>query len=50
MTEVLLKVVSPESHWGQRLADLLADQPEVPSGKLGFPEAWRARPFWQANA
>ena len=48
MTEVLLKVVSPDTRWGQRLADLLAEHPKVDARRLGFPDDWRQRPLWQA--
>lgn len=48
MTEVLLKVVSPDTKWGQRLADLLAEHPKVDARRLGFPDDWRQRQLWQA--
>lgn len=47
MAEVLLKVVSPDTHWGQRLADLLAEHPKVRADRLGFPVDWRNRPLWK---
>ena len=47
MAEVLLKVVSPDTHWAQRLADLLAEHPRVRADRLGFPADWRNRPLWK---
>jgi abortive infection bacteriophage resistance protein len=46
--EVLLKVVSPDTRWGQRLADLLDEHPKVRADRLGFPADWRQRPLWQS--
>ena len=47
MAEVLLKIVSPDTHWAQRLADLLAEHPKVRADRLGFPADWRNRPLWK---
>ena len=47
MIEALLRVVAPASRWGDRLADLLAQHPKVPLGRLGFPEGWQQREVWQ---
>ena len=47
MVEAILKTVSPRTHWGQRLADLLAEHPNVRADRLGFPADWRNRPLWR---
>jgi abortive infection bacteriophage resistance protein len=47
MIEVLLKVVSPDTHWGGRLAELLAEHPKVRADRLGFPADWQQRTLWQ---
>jgi hypothetical protein len=44
--EVLLKVVSPDTHWGDRLAALLADHPKLRADRLGFPPDWQQRAIW----
>ncbi len=49
MMKVILKVVSPEANWGDRLATLLAEHPNVPSERLGFPRDWQQRPLWREN-
>ncbi|MCO5099267.1 MAG: Abi family protein [Rhodocyclaceae bacterium] len=46
MADVLLKVISPDTRWGQRLAELLAEHPKVQARRLGFPDDWRQRPLW----
>lgn len=46
MIEVLLKVVSPDTHWGDRLAGLLAEHPKVRADRLGFAVDWQKRPVW----
>lgn len=46
MIEVLLKVVSPATQWGERLAALLAEHPKVRADRLGFPADWHERRFW----
>jgi abortive infection bacteriophage resistance protein len=46
--EVLLKKVSPETHWGTRLETLLAENPRVPIDRMGFPAGWNRRELWRA--
>lgn len=46
LIEVLLKVVSPDTHWGDRLAKLLAEHPKVRADRLGFPADWQERAVW----
>lgn len=45
--EALLRVVSPSTRWGERLAELLAQHPKVRLDRLGFPQGWLERAFWQ---
>lgn len=47
MIEALLRVIAPDSHWGDRLADLLAQHPSVRLDRLGFPEGWQQRAVWR---
>ncbi|MCM8597368.1 MAG: Abi family protein [Candidatus Accumulibacter sp.] len=47
MIEVLLKVVSPDTHWGERLAALLTEHPKVRADRLGFPADWQQRNLWR---
>ncbi len=47
MIEVLLKVVSPDNRWGERLAVLLAEHPKVRADRLGFPADWQQRSLWR---
>lgn len=45
----LMRQVSPNTSWDNRLHDLLADFPEVELRAMGFPDDWQQDPFWQAN-
>lgn len=47
--EVLLNVISPQTNWGKRLADLLNEHPVVPAKKLGFPDDWKERELWHSK-
>ncbi len=47
MIEVLLKVVAPDTRWGQRLAALLAQHPSVRADRMGFAADWDERPVWR---
>lgn len=49
MIEVLLKVVSPDTRWGNRLAGLLAEHPKVRAKRMGFPADWVGRAIWQGG-
>jgi len=42
-----LKVVSPDTRWGERLAALLAEHPKVRAVRLGFPADWQQRDLWR---
>ena len=43
----LVKQISPQSRWRQRLADLLEEYPEIPKQAMGLPDHWQADPFWR---
>jgi abortive infection bacteriophage resistance protein len=45
----LLFRISEETHWGARLADLMAEHPGISPGEMGFPLQWQARPLWAAS-
>ena len=47
VTEVLLRIVSPQTQWGLRLAELLAQHPKVQPSRLGFPVDWQKDIPWQ---
>ncbi|WP_258197724.1 MULTISPECIES: Abi family protein [Pseudomonas] len=40
--------VSPDSHWDQRLHQLICDFPDVSLKAMGFPLNWYQDPFWHA--
>ncbi|MDF1554441.1 MAG: Abi family protein [Deferrisomatales bacterium] len=42
----LLGKIAPQSNWKGRLADLIAEYPELPPSGMGFPENWQASPLW----
>jgi len=42
----LMKEVSPDSLWTEKLVQLIAKHPEVPIKSMGFPENWLQHPFW----
>jgi abortive infection bacteriophage resistance protein len=46
VTEVLLRVVSPQTQWGTRLAELLDQHPKVQPSRLGFPVDWQQGMPW----
>jgi abortive infection bacteriophage resistance protein len=43
----LLKTISPESQWIQRLIALFAEHPAIPLKAMGFPKHWEENLFWQ---
>ena len=43
----LLRHVSGETHWADRLKALLACHPKVPLAALGFPENWTLEAIWR---
>jgi len=40
--------VSPDSHWDQRLHQLICEFPDVSLNAMGFPLNWYQDPFWHA--
>lgn len=46
MLALLLKGITPDSTWKQRLLDLLATMPESATEAMGFPEGWREFEAW----
>lgn len=42
----LLKIISTETHWVDRLRELMADHPDVPIAQMGFPGNWDAHAVW----
>lgn len=44
--QTLLKHVSGDTHWADRLGELLADYPNLPLEDMGFPENWRQQIIW----
>ncbi len=44
--QLMLKVIAPDSQWSQRLAQLMAEHPNVPIRRLGFPADWQTREIW----
>ena len=47
MLAYMMGHISPDSHWKQRLADLLAQYPDTPLAAMGFVAAWDQHPVWQ---
>ena len=46
----LLKVISPNSSWRDRLRDMIDQFPIIPQlsiSEMGFPKEWRSHDFWQ---
>lgn len=44
--QTILHTISPGSAWAPRLADLLAQHPDVPLSAMGIPTDWSSDPFW----
>lgn len=42
-----LKQISDDVRWRTQLVALIDEHPAVDTVAMGFPEDWRARPFWQ---
>jgi abortive infection bacteriophage resistance protein len=45
--QTLLKQVSGDTHWAERLPALLAEHPEIPVAAMGFPPNWKQLAFWR---
>ncbi len=46
MMSELLKTISPESQWNQKLESLLSKYQSIPIQSLGFPSTWKEYEFW----
>ena len=44
--QILVKRVSGDTHWSDRLEELFQDYPAIPIDEMGFPSNWRAQPVW----
>jgi hypothetical protein len=45
--QILLRTVSGDTHWVDRLAGLLEEHPEVDPAAMGFPPGWRDFEVWR---
>lgn len=45
--QTLLKRISGDTHWADRLEALLADHPKVPIHAMGFPPDWTTNAIWR---
>jgi abortive infection bacteriophage resistance protein len=45
--QILLRTVSGDTHWVDRLAGLLEEHPEVDPSAMGFPPGWRQFEVWR---
>ncbi len=43
----LLKRISVDTHWPDRLRALLDEYPTIPPAEMGFPPNWRQEPIWR---
>ena len=43
----LLRRIAPQSHWAERLRELLKGYPDIPLNLAGFPAAWETSPIWK---
>lgn len=46
----LMGIIGPTDRWPSRLLALLDEYPSIPKDRMGFPNDWRQRQFWQALA
>lgn len=44
--QTLLKRISGDSHWADRLQNLLVNHPNIPIDSMGFPDNWSANRVW----
>ncbi|NDU85729.1 MAG: Abi family protein [Ferrovum sp.] len=47
MLAYLLRIISPESHWRNKLIELLDTCPQTLDGVMGFPVGWKIFPLWE---
>lgn len=43
----LLRQIAPQSHWPERLRELLKSYPDIPLNLAGFPPGWESSPIWK---
>lgn len=49
MIHLLLKIISPDSRWTDRLFELLTTHPFVNPARMGFTSNWQKDIFWGIN-
>lgn len=42
-----LRQIAPQTAWAERLKTLLNRHPAIPTGAMGFPNAWQECPIWK---
>lgn len=47
MLNILVRRVSPETRWPQKLKALMDEHPAVPIAKMGFSKGWHGKEIWQ---
>ena len=47
MLAYLLQIISPESHWQNKLTELLGTCPQASAEMMGFTEIWEMLPLWE---
>ena len=47
--QILLKRVSGDNHWADRLQACLEGHPEIPIRHMGFPDQWRDQRVWHST-
>lgn len=45
--QTLLKRISGDTHWADRLHNILNDHPNIPAHLMGFPQKWSQEVVWQ---
>ena len=48
MLEYLMEIISPGTHWKNRLTDLI-DKHGIDTGKMGFPSDWHELEIWKTR-
>lgn len=43
-----LRLISPSSHWSERVETLIADYPRIPLADMGLTPDWTSHPVWKA--
>lgn len=45
----VLRIISPDSQWGEHVRALVAQYPIAPIAEMGFPADWLERPIWRKS-